>query len=78
VNDLESLETGGFCGDGTWTAHEVPGPSNRGFCGAAYDPTSKRVVIHGGRGKGRITHSDTWSWDGTMWVQLEEDGDRSS
>jgi hypothetical protein len=48
-------------------------PSARDDAAMAYDPSEGRVILFGGLvlgSEGLSTLSDTWSWDGSGWVQL--------
>ncbi|MBM3879684.1 MAG: hypothetical protein FJ387_08185 [Verrucomicrobia bacterium] len=48
------------------------GPGVRAAPAMAYDPNSKRVILHGGTldlDMSRIL-SDTWAWDGTAWQEI--------
>jgi formylglycine-generating enzyme required for sulfatase activity len=45
-------------------------PSPRSQHAMGYDPVSERVVVHAGQVEGGAVVADTWSWDGTAWVQL--------
>ncbi|HUQ44315.1 MAG TPA: hypothetical protein VM451_07925 [Candidatus Limnocylindria bacterium] len=57
--------------DGTaWTERDVEGPPARVHAAAAWDATSKRVIVYGGVGTDEVTRRDTWAWDGATWEQL--------
>ncbi len=46
-------------------------PSRRTQYALAYDPVRKRVVLFGGGDPvTRTTLADTWTWDGTTWVDV--------
>jgi hypothetical protein len=47
-------------------------PPARGYHAMAWDPQHQRVLLFGGTNdpQYRSSFSDTWSWDGTDWVQL--------
>jgi hypothetical protein len=65
----------------TWTwngndwieQHPANVPPVRGYTSMAYDPRSSSVILFGGciTCFGAPTDSDTWSWDGANWIQLE-------
>jgi hypothetical protein len=67
--------------DDTWTWDETnwtqEQPSNvppaRASTSMAYDSTSSSLILFGGCTTcfGTETDSDTWSWDGQSWTQLE-------
>ena len=57
-------------GDG-WKKMDVEGPSPRGFCAVTYHEKRKTIIVHGGRGNERTTHSDLWEWNGKNWNQIE-------
>lgn len=73
-----------------WTKMADTGPSPRGEAGAAYDARTGTIVIAGGTTWAPQTFSngrtgwtsapasewprDTWSWDGTAWRKLSDDG----
>lgn len=60
--------------NGAWTHLDVPGPPARGFCAVAFHQQRQSIILHGGRGKNRITYSDLWEWNGSTWTQLEQEG----
>jgi hypothetical protein len=54
-----------------WTPSSPPvSPPSRSGAAAAYDPTSRMVMLFGGSlGPGRSVN-DTWAWDETTWREL--------
>ena len=46
-------------------------PPPRQSAGAAYDPTTKTVVLFGGwdNSKNGVALGDTWTWDGVTWTR---------
>jgi hypothetical protein len=54
-----------------WTPSSPPvSPPSRSGAAAAYDPTSRMVLLFGGSlGPGRSVN-DTWAWDGVTWREL--------
>jgi hypothetical protein len=57
--------------------HEVGGhnhPPARWSAGFAYDPGSRRLVLHGGISaqvpSQGVSFADTWTWDGKTWTEL--------
>ena len=44
-------------------------PPARNFASMAFDPRSGQVVLFGGEGVGGRVN-DTWSWNGSVWVEL--------
>jgi hypothetical protein len=63
-----------------WTQVADTGPSGRSYHGSAFDPITRRVIVFGGSRpdanapNGDLYFDDTWSWDGTGWVQVEDTG----
>jgi hypothetical protein len=61
--------------DGTNWTQEQPSnvPPARAYTSLAYDPTSSSLILFGGCTTcfGTTTDSDTWSWDGQNWNQLQ-------
>lgn len=57
-----------------WTAPEARDdrPDARRFPAAVYDETLKKVVLFGGYDNANF-RNDTWTWDGTTWVEIERD-----
>ncbi|MGH9151571.1 MAG: Kelch repeat-containing protein [Acidimicrobiales bacterium] len=59
--------------DGTQWTEETPAtrPPARASAAMAYDALRQRVVLFGGYvpGFGKNMADDTWTWDGTTWVQ---------
>jgi hypothetical protein len=56
----------------SWTlAHPAASPAGRFGASSAYDPQTKSVVLFGGRLEDGTPIHDTWSWDGTTWVDLD-------
>lgn len=51
----------------TFGAGSLPAP--RDFFGMAYLESNQKVIIFGGDNNGSVS-ADTWSWDGTTWVQI--------
>jgi formylglycine-generating enzyme required for sulfatase activity len=49
-------------------------PSPRSQHAMGYDPVAERVVVHAGQLQGGVIAVDTWSWDGSNWVQLLVNG----
>lgn len=58
-------------------------PAARAFASSIWDPIGKRMLVHGGfrkalfvdglvAGKPEDLCNDTWSWDGTTWVQFAQ------
>jgi Galactose oxidase, central domain len=78
VNNVLVNETWTWNGT-TWTLqHPRNSPSARGNQGMAYDEARRVVVLFGGvniaKG-GRVQDlGDTWTWDGTNWVQQRVSG----
>jgi hypothetical protein len=68
--------------DGTWLwdgrrwtyASPSPRPPGRFHAAAAWDPTSGRLMLFGGRLADGQVVSDTWSGDGTSWRELAAGG----
>jgi hypothetical protein len=53
-----------------WSPPQTGGPTPRYAEGVAYDPASGKVVVFGG--SDWYSHSrlgDTWTWDGSQWMQ---------
>ena len=65
-----------------WTQVSDMGPPNRFQQALAYDSDRDRVVLFGGRipiqyvegGPSEIYAQDTWEWDSSMWIQMEDMG----
>jgi Galactose oxidase, central domain len=61
--------------DGTNWTQEQPStvPPARAYTSLAYDPMSSSLILFGGCTTcfGTATDSDTWSWDGQNWNQLQ-------
>jgi hypothetical protein len=56
---------------GVWfLAHPQTSPPGRFAEALAWDPTTNRVLLFGGRLQNGDLPSDTWAWDGTTWTQL--------
>lgn len=57
--------------NGVWTQLSTTGPAAREGGSVTWDPgfAGGRVVIFGGIG-GTGSRNDTWTWDGTQWVQV--------
>jgi hypothetical protein len=56
-----------------WSQREDVGPSPRAASALAYDQGKKHVLLYGGSvGTGEL--HDTWRWDGSTWMQLEDIG----
>lgn len=68
---------GGEAGNETWEYgpagwYYVPvprAPSARSSSALAYDPASKRLILHGGR-IGQVWQNDTWFYDGFSWKPI--------
>ncbi|WP_242092953.1 Kelch repeat-containing protein [Aestuariivivens sediminicola] len=58
-----------------WKQMTVSGPSARGFCAVTFDKVRRSIILHGGRGNNRVTYSDLWEWNGSVWSQIEENSD---
>ncbi len=57
----------------TWTDITPSGtkPGGRGWFGMTYENSSSRIVVYGGwNNTSRISHADTWAWNGSSWTQL--------
>lgn len=52
--------------DGRWTDVSASGPSARHGASAAYDATTRQVVVYGGNGPS----NETWAWNGSRWRRL--------
>lgn len=54
-----------------WSQHAIGGsaPSPRGFLPLVYDAARQECVLYGGWGAGLTYFNETWTWDGTAWVQ---------
>jgi cysteine-rich repeat protein len=61
---------------GTWTEHDVAGPSRRQPSAMAYDPRAEQVVLVGGwhAVEEEETLEDVWAWDGVGWTELGRAG----
>src|SRR5207248_2070290 len=61
--------------DGSNWTEQTPtnSPPGRAYTSMAYDPTSLSVVLFGGCSTcfGIPTDSDTWSWNGQDWTELQ-------
>ena len=60
-----------------WTQVADTGPAARFQHAMVYDSGRDRVVLFGGRvfsGSNEVRPSDTWEWDGDVWVQVEDMG----
>jgi len=59
-------------------ATTTPAPSARGGAAMTFDPVARRAILFGGRAlygaNSRPTQQDTWSWDGSTWVELTPAG----
>lgn len=51
-----------------------PTPQIRNFAAMVYDPKLKKVVMFGGY-QGNNFRNDTWTWNGTAWVEVKVDKD---
>ncbi len=56
----------------TWTQVATTGPHGRDDAAIAYDPHSQQLILFSGyyNDGGDVYPSDTWSWSGTAWSQL--------
>ncbi|HUQ82632.1 MAG TPA: hypothetical protein VM076_15895 [Gemmatimonadaceae bacterium] len=52
-----------------WTLADTAGPGPRIHGAIAYDPTRRRIVVHGGGGADDLL-ADTWEWMGASWRQV--------
>ncbi|MEZ5965663.1 MAG: hypothetical protein R3F56_17645 [Planctomycetota bacterium] len=54
----------------TWRQIATPGPSARGYTAMAYSPSSRRIVLFGGRTSLSSSGNagDTWEFDGSTWT----------
>jgi hypothetical protein len=72
VDDLDSRT---WLWDGTWKLTSAPGPGRRFDAAAAFDPSTKGVVLFGGQSIAAASSSaprpanDTWRWDKDRWVE---------
>jgi len=65
-----------------WTEVSDMGPPNRFQQAMAYDSDRDRVVMFGGRvplryvegGPSELRPQDTWEWDASMWIQMQDMG----
>ena len=60
-----------------WTQVSVEGPSARFPAGFVYDNAHQNVLLFGGHAfdnQGMTTYGDTWTWDGTSWVEITVQG----
>jgi hypothetical protein len=59
-----------------WQQLSDIGPSPRYDAAMAYDSARKRIVLFGGLADegGAALKGDTWTWNGTLWEQLEDMG----
>jgi hypothetical protein len=53
-----------------WTQQQDTGPSPRSHHTLAFDLVHSRVVLFGGNPGAPASLGDTWSWDGSIWMQL--------
>lgn len=60
-----------------WTKIETQGngPGARDHHALAYDPVLEKVILYGGQDGADRYRSDTWSWDGSVWMELVGDVD---
>jgi hypothetical protein len=72
TTDSPGLETWTWDG-GDWAAQSGASPAKRIGYALAYDPITKTDVLFGGGPGGgpNPLFSDTWSWNGTNWTQLQ-------
>jgi len=52
----------------TWQLAASSGPSPRFLHAAAYDSTRNATVVFGGGGSAQLASSETWEWDGSLWL----------
>lgn len=60
-----------------WTQVSNEGPSARFPAGFVYDIANQNVLLFGGHAidtQGITTHSDTWTWDGLAWKEIQTQG----
>lgn len=71
---LSNGQTWEFSGvPGGWTQKSAPGPSARRGMAMGYDRISGLTYLFGGT-IGAARQSDTWSWDGEVWQNLNISG----
>jgi len=61
---------------GQWRQRDVEGPSARLYASMSYDTQRRRIVLFGGSACSTVCTglSDLWSWDGTRWSKISDDG----
>ncbi len=57
-----------------WSQVALAGPTPRGFGAMAFDPALHTSVLFGGWSNGFNYFDDTWTWDGTTWVNASAPG----
>ena len=57
-----------------WTQKHDGGPSARDLPAMTFDAAREHVVLFGGQEDSGAAVADTWSWDGTDWIQLSDMG----
>ena len=60
-----------------WTLLSTDGPSARFPAGFVYDDAHHNVMLFGGHAfdnQEMTTYGDTWTWDGTSWVEITAEG----
>jgi hypothetical protein len=69
---LLQAETWTLNSAGTAWTKKAPAASPSARVGAqmCYDSQAGKVILFGGNDQAGNTFDDTWSWDGTVWVQL--------
>jgi hypothetical protein len=69
---IDSYATTWLWDGGRWSlAHPQVSPPGRYRASGAYDPTTRRVMVFGGRLASGQGLDDTWAWDGTTWVEIK-------
>jgi hypothetical protein len=61
----------------SWTRIVTRGPGARSGAGMVYDRARRCIVLFGGVGGGSgtaVRFGDTWTWDGTRWTKVTEEG----
>jgi hypothetical protein len=61
-----------------WEQCKGDGPSPRDHVDMVYDPSKKKVNIHGGGMADGNSASDTWAWDGKLWSMRVESSNAPS
>src|SRR5258705_464398 len=64
----ESIKGDLWAWDGVkWEQCKGDGPSPRDHVDMVYDPSKKKLIVHGGGKADGNSASDTWEWDGKIW-----------